>query len=84
MAAKYTVFPYTMTVQLEDINHLLKLFPIMPSVTYYAQNYAGIIGWSLMKMVRLVGIMLQISIIILFRISLKLSSLCSILFFLCY
>ena len=33
---------------------------------------------------RLVGIMLQISIIILFRISLKISSLCSILFFLCY
>ena len=40
-----------MTVQLEDINHLLKVFPIMPSVAYYAQNYAGIIGWSLMKMV---------------------------------
>ena len=33
---------------------------------------------------RLVGIMLQISIIILFQISLKISSLCSILFFLCY
>ena len=45
-----------MGVQLEYINHLwqvLKTFPIMPalcsmlSVTYYAQNYAGIIGWSL-------------------------------------
>ena len=42
-----------MTVQLEYINHLLKIFPIMLalclmlSVTYYAQNYAGIIGWSL-------------------------------------
>ena len=45
-----------MTVQLEYINCLLKfskIFPIMLplclmlSVTYYAQNYAGIIGWSL-------------------------------------
>ena len=41
-----------MTVQLEYINHLLK-FPIMLalclmlSVTYYAQSYASIIGWSL-------------------------------------
>ena len=33
---------------------------------------------------RLVGIMLQISILILFRFSLKIFSLCSILFFLCY
>ena len=38
-------------VQLQYINHLL-LFPIMMalcllSVIYYAQNYAGIIGWSL-------------------------------------
>ena len=39
-----------MTVQLEYIN---QIFPIMLalclmlSVTYYAQNYAGIIGWSL-------------------------------------
>ena len=43
-----------MTVQLEYINHLLQfIIPIMLalclmlSVTYYAQNYAGIIGWSL-------------------------------------
>ena len=45
-----------MTVQLENINHLLqfsKVFPIMLALclmllmTYYAQNYAGIIGWSL-------------------------------------
>ena len=45
-----------MTVQLEYINHLLqfsKVFPIMLalylmlSVTYYAQSYAGIMGWSL-------------------------------------
>ena len=47
-----------MTVQLEYTNHLSqflkKILPIMLasclmlSVTYYAQNYAGIIGWSLM------------------------------------
>ena len=43
-----------MTVQLEYINHLLQFFKnilalcLMLSVTYYAQNYAGIIGWSLM------------------------------------
>ena len=43
-----------MIVQLEYINHLSEIFPIMLalcsmlSVTYYAQNYAGIIGWSLM------------------------------------
>ena len=45
-----------MTVQLEYINHLLQFFKIFPimlalrlmlSVTYYAQNYVGIIGWSL-------------------------------------
>ena len=43
-----------MTVQLEYINHLQQFFKnisyyagIMLSVTYYAQNYAGIIGWSL-------------------------------------
>ena len=45
-----------MTVQLEYINHLLKFFKnisyyagscLMLSVTTYAQNYAGIIGWSL-------------------------------------
>ena len=42
-----------MTIQLEYINHLLqffqKYFPLclMLSLTYYAQNYAGIIGWSL-------------------------------------
>ena len=51
-------FSYTLTVQLEYINHLLQFsnyFPIMLalclmlSVTYYAQNYAGIIGWSLIK-----------------------------------
>ena len=45
-----------MTIQLEYINYLLqfsKIFPIMLalclmlSLTYYAQNYAGIIGWSL-------------------------------------
>ena len=45
-----------MTAQLEYINHLLQYFPIMLalclmfSVTYYAQNYAGIIGWSLVYM----------------------------------
>ena len=46
-----------MIVQLDCINGLLqffKSFPIMLalclmlSVTYYAQNYAGIIGWSLL------------------------------------
>ena len=43
-----------MTVQLEYINHLSKIFPIMLalcsvlSVTHYAQNDAGIIGWSLL------------------------------------
>ena len=39
-----------MTVQLEYINHLLQFLLalcLMLSVTYYAQNYAGIIGWSL-------------------------------------
>ena len=53
------MFSEKMTVQLEYINHLLqfsKIFPIMLalclmlSVTYYAQNYAGIIGWSLVGM----------------------------------
>ena len=48
-----------MGVQLENINHLLqfsKTFPIMLAlysmltVTYYAQNYAGIIGWSVVTM----------------------------------
>ena len=47
-----------MTIQLEYINYLLqfsKIFPIMLalclmlSMTYYAQNYAGIIGWSLLS-----------------------------------
>ena len=47
-----------MTVQLQCINLLCcnfsKIFPIMLAlclmllVTYYAQNYAGIIGWSLL------------------------------------
>ena len=43
----------TMTVQLEYINHLLQFFKNISyyagimSVTYYAQNYASIIGWSL-------------------------------------
>ena len=52
-AAKCNVFSQTMTVQLEYINHLLQIFPtmlalcLMLSVTYYAQNYAAIIGWSL-------------------------------------
>ena len=51
-------FSYTLTVQLEYTNHLLQFFKIifllclalclMLSVTYYAQNYAGIIGWSLL------------------------------------
>ena len=42
-----------MNFQLEYINHLLQIFPIMLalylmlSVTYYTKNYAGIIGWSL-------------------------------------
>ena len=49
-------FSYTMTVQLEYINHLLQIFQIFPImlalclmflVTYYAQKYVGIIGWSL-------------------------------------
>ena len=38
----------------------------------------------MVSVTRLVGIMLQISIIILFRISLRNSSLCSFLFFLCF
>ena len=48
-----------MTVQLEHINYksfvILKKIPIMLAlclillVTYYAQNYAGITGWSLTK-----------------------------------
>ena len=44
-----------MIVQLEYINHLLQVFKnysyyasIMLSVTYYAQNYASIIGWYLL------------------------------------
>ena len=43
------MFSLTMTVQLEYINHLSKIFPIMLalclilSVIYCAQNYAGII-----------------------------------------
>ena len=42
-----------MTVQLEYINHLLQSFQkyfllcLMFSVTHYAKNFAGIIGWSL-------------------------------------
>ena len=43
-----------MTAQLEYTNHLLQFFKniagIMPNaflITYYAQNYAGIISWSL-------------------------------------
>ena len=43
-----------MTVQLEYINHLLQFIIhtmlalcLMLSVAYYAQNFAGIIGWSL-------------------------------------
>ena len=45
-----------MTIQLEYISHLLQFFKIFPimlalylmlSLTYYAQNYAGIINWSL-------------------------------------
>ena len=42
-----------MTVQLEYINHLLLLcwhyniICLMLSVIYYAQNYTGIISWSL-------------------------------------
>ena len=46
-----------MTVQLEYINHILQFFKNISyyagimlnafSVTYYAQNYAGIIDWSL-------------------------------------
>ena len=45
-----------MTVQLEYINHLLQFVKnilalcLMLSVTYYAQNNAGIIGWSLSKL----------------------------------
>ena len=40
------------TVQLEYINHcdfstVMLALCLMPSVTYYAQNYAGIISWSL-------------------------------------
>ena len=52
-------FSYTWTVQLEYTNYLLqfsKLFSyyasimlIMLSVTYNAQNYASIIGWSLLE-----------------------------------
>ena len=51
------MFFQTLIVQLEYINHLLqfiKIFPIMLAlcsvllVTHYAQNYVGIIGWSLL------------------------------------
>ena len=51
-------FSYTLTVQLEYTNHLLQFFKLFPyydslcfmlSVTYYAQNYAGIIDWSLVS-----------------------------------
>ena len=54
MAAKYSQI---ITVQLEYINHLLKFFKnisyyagimLNALVIYYAQNYAGIIGWSLL------------------------------------
>ena len=50
-----------MTVQLDYTNHLLQFFKniscyadicLMLSVTYYAQNYAGIIGWSLLRRVK--------------------------------
>ena len=52
----YSTYSQIMTVQLEYINHLLKIFKnniisyyagIMLSVTYYAQNYTGMIDWSL-------------------------------------
>ena len=51
-------FSYTLTVQLEYTTHLfqfLNYFSIMLalclmlSLTYYAQNYAGIISWSLLE-----------------------------------
>ena len=50
-------FSYTLIVQLEYTNHcnFSNYFPIMLalclmlSVTYYAQYYAGIIGWSLLS-----------------------------------
>ena len=53
----HCMFSFKMTAQLEYINHLLqfsKVFTIilalclMLSVTYYVQNYAGIICWSLL------------------------------------
>ena len=49
-----------MTIQLEYINHLLQFFKnifyhaaimLNASLTYYAQNYSGIIGWSLTLLV---------------------------------
>ena len=53
-----------MTVQLEYINNLFQLFKnifyyagitilLRLSVTYYAQNYAGVINWSLYALVNL-------------------------------
>ena len=51
-------FSYTLTVQLEYTTRLfqfLNYFSIMLalclmlSLTYYAQNYAGIISWSLLE-----------------------------------
>ena len=51
------IFSKTMTVQLEYINHLSKTLPIslalclILSVTYYTQNCAGIIGWSLLCLI---------------------------------
>ena len=53
MATKYTaIFQFRTTNSLKYCN-FSKIFPIMLafclmlSVTYYAQNYAGIIDWSL-------------------------------------
>ena len=53
MAAKYISYSLRMTIQLEYINNFSKMFSIMLalclmlSLTYYTQNYAGVISWSL-------------------------------------
>ena len=58
MEAIHCMFSSAVTVQLGYLLPFSKIFPIMLvlclilSVTYYIQNYAGIIGWFLLRRVR--------------------------------
>ena len=69
-----------------EVSALASVVTTRPHTVYFAfaHEMVGCLIYRKQQqliLVRLVGIMLQISIIILFRLSLKISSLCSILFF---